>query len=619
MHPRTPATYPDHGDPGTAALTALRTAPDLAAAAGASPDTSAFRQRFRFEHAWLAALPGLTGFAAAALAARAAASQPALPASEQLAPDLLAPLRAATPDLASLQATLRALGLPDTSAAPTPHDLACLAAAWPWALAVETLLASGGDDRLTLDPATLLNRYGCAPWPRPEVVGFASCTASSLAEAPFHAAERARRALLQAARAVGPDAALATASAAAGDAILAHFGVADLATAVLAASGTDAALIVTGMLAAEQPDTPLTSLLVSPAETGSGVPDAVQGRHFSNCTPSGRTVAKGGLLDGLRHVPRLATITLRDAAGAPCTPQEIAAACEAAIVAALRDQAGAPAPGRVVLHAIDGSKTGLTAPDRPTLLRLVRRFGPSLDVVIDACQARIEPALIRWYLQQGFPVLVTGSKFFAAPGFCGAVLFPRARSRRIAANAVPAGLAAYAGLADGIGSRLCPGLLLRWTAALHSMAAFGELPADTVGRRLDRLGHDIVGGLRRDGRLHLVPAPRPEGFGWSDRRSVFTFAVRGRTGWQDAASLRALYLALHDDLASGEAGPRCQVGQPVQLGSPALGGLRLALSAAQICEAGDQAAPLAAVLDRLRVLLDRADAFRVGTVAALVG
>ncbi len=575
-----------------------------------------FRQRYWLEHAWLAALPGVTAFAAKVLAVRIAASQPASPASDPFPADRLAAFRAAVPDPAALAPALRALDLADATVTPDRAGVAAIGAAWPVARAVEALLAEGGDERLTLDPVTGLNRYGCAPWPRPEVIGFASCTASSLAGPQFIAAEQARRDLIAAALVQGPDAALAAASRHAADRILAHFGVADMADAILTASGTDAALIVTGLLAAEQPDVPLTSILVSPAETGSGVPDAVQGRHFSTCTPSGVAVPKGGGLDGLRHMPRLVTVALRDAAGEPCGAEHIAAACEAAVVAAL------PA-GRAVLHAIDGSKTGLTAPDRPTLLRLARRFGRALDIVIDACQARIEPALVRWYLQQGFPVLVTGSKFFAAPGFCGAVLFPRARLARIAAGAVPHGLASYAGMADGVGSRLCPGLLLRWTAALHDMAAFGGLPTDEVGLRLDSLGQSVERTLRGDARLRLVAAPRPRGLGWSDRRSVFTFLVRGPAGWLDAASLRPLYLALHDDQAAGpgQASARCQIGQPVQLGGAALGGLRLALSAAQICQGGDQAEALATVAGKLVFLLDRSEAgaARGAASPALVG
>ena len=603
-HPHNLAALEPRVETPHPALRPLLADPGLAPRQAASRQAGAiqpFQKRFDFELGWLRGLPGITPFAAGVLAARTAASQPAaLQHPEAGRAGMLAPLLSPTPDLAALSRVLDVLGAAPPGA-PGAEDLACLVSAWPFAVAVEALLASGGDDRLSLDPVTGLNRYLCTPWPRPDVIGFASCTASSLADAPFVAAEHARRQLIRAALAAGPGRALSAASAAAGSAILAHYGVADLAEAVLAASGTDAALIVTGLLAAEQPEVAITSLLMSPAETGSGVPDAVQGRHFAGFAPSGHAVAKGGLVDGLPHTPRLATIALRDQDGAPVAAADLTRACSAAVSAALRD-------GRVVLHAIDGSKTGLAAPDRPALMRLARRFGASLDIVIDACQGRIEPALVRWYLQQGFPVLVTGSKFFAAPGFCGAVLFPRARLSRIASGGrIACGLAAYARLEGGVGSRQCAGLLLRWTAALHDMATFGGMAEDEVGHRLDTLGERIRGMIRQESRLRLVPAPRPAGMGWSDRSSVFTFTVRDKDGWMDAGRLRQLYLALNGEPAGALPGGafRCQLGQPVQLGSPALGGLRLALSAAQVSSGDSLAAPLGAVLERLRLLLDR--------------
>jgi hypothetical protein len=481
----------------------------------------------------------------------------------------------------------------------------------PLDLALETLLATGGDDRLTLDGATGQNRYGCTPWPRPEIINFGSCTASSPSAPAFAHVRKTHQALMADAVNRGAGPAIAAATTATEQALLDYFQVADLAAAILTASGTDAALIVTSLFAAEHPDCGFTSVLVSPSETGSGVPLAVQGRHFAAVAADGSSVTKGEALHGLATAPVLATIALRDATGQPRGQADIAADCEALITGAL-------ATGRVVLHAIDGSKTGLAAPDRPALLRLAKRFGARLDIVVDACQARIEPALVRWYLSKGFPVLVTGSKFFTAPGFCGAVLFPRARLARIAAacgvaqgfaaaGGVAQGLAPYTSREGGLGSRRCPGLLLRWAAALYEMGEFARLGPDEVGRRLDRIEALVHQALARDARLHLVDAPRPPGMGWSDRRSVFTFRVRTGSGWMNPATLRELYLQLQRDLPDttvGEAAARCQIGQPVELGHADLGGLRIALSARQVAGDDDLGAALGCVVGRLGRLLD---------------
>ena len=538
----------------------------MPATAGAELDLWAC---YEAEFAWFVGHQRINERVACLLAARAAASRQhaRAPRAPGHVPHPFHALLSAMPEQAGLAACLHAAGLPGWARALDASETAMLAQLWPLAACTEALLASGGDDRLALDPATRLNRYHCAPWPRPDVLSFGSCTASSLSEGAFAAAGQARRSLLGAALSAGTEAALAQASQATEAAILSHYKVADLAGAVLTASGTDAALVVTALLAAEQPHERMTSILVSAAETGSGVPDAVQARHFAGLAPGSTPVAKGACLAGLAHAPGLAALALRDAAGRPFTAAEMEASCASAIATAL-------AGGRATLHAIDGSKTGLTAPDKPALLRLRARFGAALDIVVDACQARTEAADLRWYLQHGFPVMVTGSKFFTAPGFCGAVLFPRARLDAIAAGvSLPAGLAAYARLDGGFGSRHCAGLLLRWAAALQEMAVFAGQDPGQVAHRLDCCADALRQAVARDGRLDLVAAPRPPGPGWSGRQSVFTFTVRDGRGVLGVDQLRALYTAAAAD---------CQVGQPVLLGGAGLAGLRIAFSAAQL-------------------------------------
>jgi hypothetical protein len=573
--------------------------------------------RFGLELAWLRGVPGLPEASATLLAGRAAGLFLGLlpraardRAMEDPAVPLLARLAAGPLPIAQLTACWRLLAEAMASAEPAP-DLAALrlvSLLWDLAAPAEALLVSGGDDRLTLDPETGLNRYLCGPVPAPALISFGSCTASTISPQAFAAAEAARQDLLAASCAGAPETVLASASDRIVAALLSQLAVADMAEAVLAASGTDATLLLTGLLAAERPRETITTVLMSPSETGSGVPEAVQGRHFAPCTASGQLVEKGGAVEGFPPGLSLVSVALRDAAGLPRAAEEVAAACEAAIEAAA-------ARGHVVLHAIDGSKTGLAAPGLLALDLLAARFGGRLDIVIDACQLRIEPALVRRYLERGWPVLVTGSKFFGAPGFCGAVLFPRARLRRITGGGrLPDGLGAYATLGEGSVSRRCPGLLLRWAAALSHMQDFGLLPASEVRAAIDRAGAQIRAAMMRDKRLRLVPAPRPDGLGlgqgWSNRPSVLTFAVEGPRGLLGADALRPLYRALARDMSAELPAPDaalaaqpCLIGQPVQLAA-GLGGLRIAVSAAQITAGDDLRPELSAVFAKLALLLE---------------
>jgi hypothetical protein len=574
--------------------------------------------RYGLELALFTGMEGMSRPAAALLAAHAAGSFLAVQPAEVRASVTRTPLvqacldlAGALPDLAVLRQAWHQLreaqGLAD-DAALSAATVSQVERLWTLAAASESLLAQGGDDRLTLDPVTGLNRYGCAPYPRPDVIAFASCTASSIAARSFLAAEARRRTIIADAAAGSAAAAIEAASRCTARRLLGHFGVCGMADAMLVASGTDAALLITALIALTRPDEPITSILMSPAETGSGVPQAVQGRHFSSVAASGQPVQKALPIQGLPGSPALQTIALRDENGRPYAPSDIEAACEAAIVqAACR--------GHVILHAIDGSKTGLTAPDRAACRRLSAMFGDRLSIVIDACQVRIEPALVRGYVRDGFFVLVTGSKFFCAPGFCGAVLAPTQGGLTLPGiGGWPADLRAYATLADGLAGRRCPGLLLRWAAALESMQNFSALPVEDARAAINSMGAAVRAMLMRNERLQLVQAPRPGGAGWSDRGSVLTFAVRAEDGnWMSAEALRPLYLALAEDSSGLLAGAtetersaasiRCQIGQPVSLGSPAMGGLRIAFSADQLISGGNDKPALGAVFEKLGVLL----------------
>src|SRR5579864_2039613 len=54
--------------------------------------------------------------------------------------------------------------------------------------ALAAALVSGGDDRLTVDPSTGMNGYGCTPAPRPAEISMSSTTASTISVPAYEAA-----------------------------------------------------------------------------------------------------------------------------------------------------------------------------------------------------------------------------------------------------------------------------------------------------------------------------------------------------------------------------------------------------------------------------------------------
>src|SRR3954471_5394880 len=62
---------------------------------------------------------------------------------------------------------------------------------------LDTLLVSGGDPRLVLDPTDRVNAYGCAASPEPEIWNFASSNASTISQSAWDCAALAREELMR--------------------------------------------------------------------------------------------------------------------------------------------------------------------------------------------------------------------------------------------------------------------------------------------------------------------------------------------------------------------------------------------------------------------------------------
>ncbi|MCQ8278476.1 hypothetical protein NFI95_08420 [Acetobacteraceae bacterium KSS8] len=452
-------------------------------------------------------------------------------------------------------------------AAVTDAVLEALEAAWPLLGPAETLMAEGGDARLAVDPATGLNHYGCSHRPRPWAVTFASSTASSLSERGFGGAEASRRRMALAALDGIAQAALAAECEAVRAGIAAHYGLPPGCAVVLAASGTDLEMAALALCSlpreGEIVARPVSNVLLAPEETGTGVPMAASGRHFANDTALGRVVTKNALVEGFPDDTRVLSVAIRDADGRLLPREAVDADCTRIVEAEA-------AEGRtVLLHRLDLSKTGLLAPGMGCIERMQARLGDRLELVVDACQARLDASRIRDSLDRGWMVMVTGSKFFTGPPFCGALLLPPAIAARLdGPHSLPRGLADYGGASDwppGARAVPCPpganaGMVLRWQAALMEMEAFRSVPQETARQLVDRFvaGVDAAIACSPDVVAVEVPAPeRPdtgEGPCWDQVQTIRSFLVLEppRDGAErlplDVAQARLVYRWLNADV-----------------------------------------------------------------------
>ncbi len=478
-----------------------------------------------------------------------------------------------------------------------PDAIARLASSWAVLGPAELLLAEGGDARLGLGAASQLNHYGCSHRPRPWAVTYASSTASSLSERGFGGADAARRRIVAAALAGAPDPA-------AGEiervraAIARHYGLPAGTAIVLAASGTDCELVSLAVAARAPGAGALVNILTAPDETGSGVPLASVGRHFANDTAGGLAVAKGAPIAGMPAAVTRADLAIRRSDGTLIPGPEIDAACARMIDGVVAGE------GRALLHFLDVSKTGLLAPSIACVAAVARRHRGQVDVVVDACQARLTAARVRSYVEVGWMVMITGSKFFTGPPFCGAVLIPPAMRARLDAAPLPAGLADYArrtdwpaeiAAADVLPAGSNHGLALRWSAAIAEMEAFAAVPALRKRTILQLFTEAVAVAIDTNPDVKRVVAPplvRPVLGdvlqGWDDVQTIMPFLVLSRDRRPlDLEQARRIYQWLNADVSAclpaglGAtdrflAALRCHIGQPAPVADGA-GGIAGAL------------------------------------------
>lgn len=467
---------------------------------------------------------------------------------------------------------------------------------------LDTLLVSGGDQRLALDPKDRVNAYGCAPSPAPDVWNFASSTASSISQAAYDRAALAREELVHRSLFDEVEIAFDRRCEDMRDELRGHLQLPPRVDVVFSPSGTDSQLHALFLARAVLGAPPVT-IVVGADQTGSGTAHTARGHHFSAMTASGVAVRRDAAIAGLAGDS--IAVPLRDAASGIAMRADADAAVMSAIETSL-------AQGRrVLLHIMDSSKLGWRAPSAACLDEIARRWPRKVQVVVDACQARLGRRRLRSYLDRGYMVLITGSKFFGGPAFSGALLVPKGLSRaldRIDGGAP--GFVDYVGRCDwpmtwtALRSRFERrpnfGQWLRWEAALAEIGSYYAVPGAFRAKAIAEFAAGIDNMIALSPSLRAVPAgcdtadPDDEEFA---QRTIFPFALLRNGKPVSIADTSAVHRELARDMADDivdsaadrqVAAQRCLVGQPVRLeqsdGAPQAA-LRLCVGARLVTDA----------------------------------
>lgn len=456
-------------------------------------------------------------------------------------------------------------------------------------LPVEQVLISNGDSRLEIDPDTGRNKYGTTPRPRPEAVHFSSSTASSISDYGFLFCDVLRRDLLNHMIDAGhtPHATRAALS----DAILAELaemcGLEEAQSdGVIAPSGTDTEVLAVQMARAADPDSPLVNILISPEETGRGVKLAGAGLYFDPQSATGAPIEKGAeIWPGARI--DIIDIPIRASDGERIALEQLDAAFLEAGRTALASGA------RVLAHVLIGSKTGLSGPSDAAVQELLDLAPDRVDVVVDACQMRVDHALLGECVKRGWMVQVSGSKSLTGPPFSGALLFPPALRDRMAGvqALMRPGIgyaedwcAAWAARLPATEGEPTFGAPFRWLPALLEAKLLRHVPEALRIHVLDRFRTEVTARLVRSDAFHSLPRAASSGAEGSlqfTQHSIISFQVMARQ-WDgsrialDEAQCRKIFELLNTDARHllPQASPTVQsvlgqqfhIGQPVGLG-----------------------------------------------------
>lgn len=450
------------------------------------------------------------------------------------------------------------------------------------------LLASGGDERISLDPITRRNRYGVPAHPASDEIWLSSSTAQAISPRGWAAARLALDRLLSGE--TSPQALQEEVR----DQLARTYGPPDC-EVILTGSGTEAELVVLGLALSRGKARPITNIVTAPLETGRGVLSAAAGRHFLGQTAYGYGVPEGEPLTGWEDAAiRVETLEIRDGHGLLRDPAAIDAE------ATVRVERAVDAGHQVILHGLDASKTGQRGVSLRCAGVLAARFGSRVMAVMDACQLRCSPLRLRGQLRNGLAAMITGSKFAGGPPFCGAVLLPKDLCQQVSGDALAA-LSPYSSAWDwpealrpvGLSVQSANlSLVLRWVAALAEISAFKAI--DDNHRTSFRVAFEQAVEVRL--------APRP----WLSRLREGEAGEYGNliaVSDADHAALGPLWRGLADP----RSGPACHLGQPVAVGGR--DHLRLCSSmpmindfAVRLAAVGDHEAaftPVAADLDRV--------------------
>lgn len=334
---------------------------------------------------------------------------------------------------------------------------------------------------------------------------------------------------------------------------------------VYAPSGSDAMYVPLMFQSVLNPGLSIINVVTCPEELGSGSKVAAEAKYYADWNQFGERITANGAIVGAPEVETF-FLSARDEDGSIPDRKK-----------AIRDIVNANPGQPIIVNLVFGSKSGIKDD-----LDIIDEFPTGVMWVVDMCQFRADKALIHSLMGKRVMLMVTGSKFYQAPPFCGALLVPNpwikalqpcdassvsAFSHLFSRYDFPSKLQDFV---DALPDYKNWGLRLRWAIAIEEMEAYRAIPEAVSNAWIRRWSRVVTGRLAMNDMFRMMPDME------LTNDSIISFAIEVGDHELTMPELKAVFEKIVTSQHEGLDGyDKIFMGQPVKYGDRAF--IRLAI------------------------------------------
>ncbi|MEZ5009718.1 MAG: hypothetical protein R2753_16340 [Chitinophagales bacterium] len=337
-----------------------------------------------------------------------------------------------------------------------------------------------------------------------------------------------------------------------------------------APSGSDLVYFPISFCQILHPERPMLNILSCPEELGSGTLHAVKGEYHANFNQFEEPIKKGAKVHPDFNI-KVVSLTARSDNGKIINHE-----------AYIKEQINQHPDHSIIVSLVYGSKSGIE--DNLDIINKIDRE----DIIwtIDMCQFRHSREFIHNLLSKNGCVMITGSKFYQAPPFCGSLLINQKLMDKLKAG----DLTQFSKLKTVLSAYDFPksirhqvnipfkkniGLRLRWACSLDEIKKFKQIPKEQVRAKIKAWNTFINKKMNASDIFELMPDQS------MTNNTIISFRVKKNGQFLDHETLKELHrLVVCEGDKEGLGNQKVFIGQPVAYGEKSF--LRVAIGSMNI-------------------------------------